>query len=206
MPIHLRLIAAVFATLLVTSCGGDGTDGPTTPDTTVSTVAITSAGTTLEPGGTVQMTATAKNAAGTNLTGLSATWTSSANAVATVSTSGLVTAIANGTTTITATISGIAGTRLITVQTITPVAAATVDAGSGNVFNPSQVDLSQGGTVTWNFGGINTHNVTFSAATGAPANIPDTPSGSTQRTFAAKGTFNYSCTNHAGMNGVVIVH
>jgi plastocyanin len=50
-----------------------------------------------------------------------------------------------------------------------------------------------------------THNVTFSGA-GAPSGIPNTSSGTVRRTFNTAGTFDYSCTLHAGMVGTVIVH
>jgi plastocyanin len=47
---------------------------------------------------------------------------------------------------------------------------------------------------------------TFAATAGAPVDIaPDMTSGSASRTFTVAGTFNYSCTNHPGMNGSVTV-
>jgi plastocyanin len=79
-----------------------------------------------------------------------------------------------------------------------------VTATVGLTFTPSSVDIAAGGVVTWTFG--TTHNVTFNPAPGAPANIPDTPSGSVPVTFNTPGTFNYQCTIHAGMTGVVVVH
>jgi trimeric autotransporter adhesin len=51
----------------------------------------------------------------TNCTGLTPMWSSSSEAVATVSSSGVVTAVAAGTSTVTATVSGISGTATITV-------------------------------------------------------------------------------------------
>lgn len=205
MPTRIRKITATVAAVFLVSCGG-GTEEPE-PDLTISSVTVTSVLTTVAPGGTIQMTATPRNAAGVALSGQpAATWTSSAQAVATVSSTGLVTAVANGSANITATISGKQGQKAITVQTVTPVGAAAVDAGNGNVFTPPQVDITVGGTVTWNFNSVSAHNVTFNAATGAPANISDQTTGSQVRTFNTAGTFPYNCSNHAGMTGTVVVH
>jgi plastocyanin len=205
MPNRLRQITAAFATLLVASCGG-GTEDPI-PDNTVASVTVSSSVSTVAPGGTVQLTAVAKNAAGTSIAGQTAAWSSSANNVATVNASGLVTAVAVGSATITATIATKTGTKAITVQQITPVGAATVSADNSNTFNPSQVDLTVGGTVTWAFNTVNAHNVSFSGtAAGTPTSIGNTTTGNVSKTFTAAGTFNYSCTNHPGMNGTIIVH
>ncbi|MGI8617786.1 MAG: cupredoxin domain-containing protein [Gemmatimonadaceae bacterium] len=67
------------------------------------------------------------------------------------------------------------------------------------------VTIQTGGSVTWNNTSGVTHNVTFAAATGAPQNIPNHASGSNSRTFNTLGTFAYSCTLHAGMNGSIAV-
>ena len=200
MTIRVLKITAAIATVLVASCGGGD---PTEPDNTVATVTVTGAS-TIAPGATSQLTAIPRNAAGTTLTGLTATWSSSANGVATVNGSGLVSAVANGTATITATVGGQPGTRQITVATVTPVAAASVTV-AGSAFSPQQVDITVGGTVTWNFSDIVSHNVTFSAA-GSPGNISDQASGSAARTFTTVGTFPYQCTIHNGMTGTVVVH
>src|SRR5690242_12636039 len=155
MSIRLRQITAATAIVFAASCGG----GDTEPDNTVATVAVTGSS-TIQPGTTSQLTAIPRNAAGTAITGLTATWSSSSNAVATVSNTGLVTAVANGTTTITATVAGVNGTRVVNVQTITVSPSATVTV-QGNSFSPGQVDISSGGQVTWNFNDITEHNVTF---------------------------------------------
>jgi plastocyanin len=206
MPIRLSTKHALLLLALGASCGG-GTDEPE-PDLTIASVTVASNLTTVAPGGTIQMTATARNAAGTALSNQpAATWSSSAQSVATVNSSGLVTAVANGTATITATISGKSGTRQVVVQQITPVGAATVAAGNSNSFIPPQVDLTAGGTVTWNLDTISAHNVTFqTTASGTPANIGNQTTGSVARTFPTAGTFSYTCTNHPGMSGTVIVH
>ena len=83
------------------------------------------------------------------------------------------------------------------------------DDGYGSAvfsFSPSSVTITKGGTVTWTNGsGTVAHNVTFSATSGAPSNIPNMSSGSNSRSFAASGSYAYQCTNHPGMNGTVTV-
>ena len=83
-------------------------------------------------------------------------------------------------------------------------AAATVTATSGLAFSPSSVSIAPGGKVTFTVQSVQ-HNVTFSATTGAPADIGNTANASVDRTFATAGTFAYHCTIHPGMTGTVIV-
>ena len=100
-------------------------------------------------------------------------------------------------------------------STAAPVANATVDmrtrAGDGSYtsdesyFAPAQVRLRRGGTVTWSNDTGLSHNVTFNAVPGAPADVPSSANGSAARTFASVGTFDYQCTNHGGMAGSVVV-
>jgi plastocyanin len=85
-----------------------------------------------------------------------------------------------------------------------PPTAATVAMGA-QAFLPNQTTVATGGTVTWNNTSGVLHNVTFAAATGVPADIPDHASGSNQRTFAVAGAFDYQCTLHVGMTGRVTV-
>ena len=72
--------------VLVTSC-----DGPTEP-TPVASLEVTAPATTLASGGSVQLTAVARSSGGQTLAGRTITWSSSNQAVATVSAAGLVTA------------------------------------------------------------------------------------------------------------------
>jgi plastocyanin len=88
----------------------------------------------------------------------------------------------------------------------TPSQPATnqVLATLGNAFNPATLTVTKGTEVSFSF--ATTHNVTFAATAGAPANIGDTSTGTVTRTFSTAGTFNYQCTIHSGMTGVVIVN
>jgi hypothetical protein len=67
------------------------------------------------PGDTVRLTATPKTASGSDVSGKTVTWASSAATVASVSESGLITAAAPGTATVTATVDGKSGTAQVTV-------------------------------------------------------------------------------------------
>ena len=74
-----------------------------------------------------------------------------------------------------------------------------------NAFTPAAVRLVRGGTVTWtNTSGL-THNVTFAAVPGAPANVPDHVEGQNARTFPTAGTFAFRCSFHDTMSGTITV-
>ncbi len=70
-------------------------------------------------------------------------------------------------------------------------------------FSPAAITIARGGTITWTNGTGVLHNVTFVPATGAPQNVGNFSAGSGVRTFSTSGTFNYQCTNHAGMTGQI---
>ncbi len=108
-------VALGAAAIATANCGGDsGNGGITTPDPVVARIDVTAPVTTLSPGQSVQLSAVAKTSAGAVVEG-SPTWSSSANAVATVNASGVVTAVGAGAATITATRGSISGTAALTV-------------------------------------------------------------------------------------------
>lgn len=82
----------------------------------VASITITPSDASINIGGTVQLTATLKDAAGNTLTGRTVTWTSSNDLAAFVTSSGLVRGFLPGTATITATSEGISGTARVTVR------------------------------------------------------------------------------------------
>ncbi len=67
-------------------------------------------------GATQQVTATVVDDEGRTLSGVTPTWSTSASGVATVSTSGLITAVANGTATVTATLGTLTAPVAVTVE------------------------------------------------------------------------------------------
>ncbi len=114
------IVPLLFTALVAPSCGGGG-DGGTEPPT-VASVLITAPAAppsfaTLTR--TVQFSAVARDASSATIAGATITWNSTNTAAATVSGSGLVTAVGNGTTTITANSGGIASTGvLVTVAQV----------------------------------------------------------------------------------------
>ncbi|MCC6245999.1 MAG: CHRD domain-containing protein [Gemmatimonadaceae bacterium] len=159
-------------------------------------------------GATTTLQVSARDARNTPIAGVTgATFATSDRSKALVSAAGLVTAVAPGSATITVTLvrDGVTanGTSTITVAApISPEATAAVSATSSNSFTPATVTVRVGGSVAYSFSGD--HNVIFSGA-GAPADVPVTNSGTVNRTFLTAGTYNYTCSLHAGMNGSVLV-
>jgi hypothetical protein len=106
-------------TIVATSEGQSGTSSVTVTATAepVASVEVAPSSASIVVGGTVQLTATPKDAGGQPLTGRTITWASNATGVATVSTSGLVTGVATGPATVTATSEGQSGSSSVTVTT-----------------------------------------------------------------------------------------
>lgn len=145
----LLMLGAVFA-----SCGGS-----TEPPVTVATVEVTPTEATRQVGETVQLSAAVKDANGNLLSGQSVSWSSSASAVASVSTSGLVTSNAIGSAVITAAVGNKSGVSAITVSP-PPVASISVAPTNDTLFVRETVTLTPtlrdanntvvtGRTVTW---------------------------------------------------------
>src|SRR5438094_674166 len=113
--------AAGSATITATSEGKAGSAAVTVTLVPVASVVVSPATATVPAQGTVQLSVTLKDVAGNTLTGRPVAWTSSTPTVATVSQTGLVTAVADGgTATITATSEGKSGSSVVTVQTPLP--------------------------------------------------------------------------------------
>jgi hypothetical protein len=128
--------------LAISSAKGGG--GPTVKNVTVSPASAT-----IQEGGTVQLTATSKPAGATFV------WSSSNQAVATVSQTGVVTAVAAGTAIVSATASGKSGSSVITVTAPQPPGSV-VMIGAGDISDCNNnndeataklLDANPGGTV-----------------------------------------------------------
>jgi uncharacterized protein YjdB len=132
----------------------------------VSVIAVSPPTATLGVGGTQQLTALLLDANGHAIAGRSVAWGSGSTNIATVSGSGLVTAVAAGGATITATSEGKSGSAVMTVTAgpppppPPPVASATVTPGTATGTAGSTVQLAAmlrdaggtaltGRTVTW---------------------------------------------------------
>ena len=116
--IFIFAAATLSAALWAYACGDGTTEPPTPPPDPPrpTTVTVTPATTQLTAlGATVQLSAEVRDQNGQVMAGAGVTWTSSNASAATVSGSGLVTAVDNGMSTITATAGGVSGTATVTV-------------------------------------------------------------------------------------------
>ena len=123
----IRLSVVLAALALVWACGGDSPTAPPTPEparpTTVTVSPATAELTAL--GATVQLTPELRDQNARVMVGVTVSWTSSANSVATVDASGLVTGVAEGTATITASAGSASGSTVVTVtQSVVSVAVS----------------------------------------------------------------------------------
>ena len=125
---------------LVVGVGACGDDDPA-PCTTA-TVTVTPGVATIDVGGTQQLAGAALDASGSACGQL--TWASDDEAVATVSTVGLVTGVSGGTADITATANGVSGTSTITVNpaNAAPTITMTAPAGGAAVLPASVLAIS----------------------------------------------------------------
>lgn len=73
-----------------------------------------------------------------------------------------------------------------------------------NVFQPQEVKVAVGGTVTWDNVGGNSHTST-SDEDGAWDSGGIEPDETYERVFSTAGTFDYVCTFHNDMTGSVVV-
>lgn len=132
--------AAGSASVTATSEGKSGTATVTVTQIPVALVEVTPASANVSVGGTVQLTAVAKDSAGRILSGRPMSWISSNTQIATVA-AGLVAGVAAGTATVVASVEGKSDTATITV-TFVPVAQVTVSPSSTNVSVGAVVQLT----------------------------------------------------------------
>lgn len=132
---------AISAVVVVAaSCGGGGNDGgTTTPPGTVARVDITAPSPTMEVGQNMQVSVRYFDASSSQLSGRTVSYSTSNPTVATVSTSGLVTATGPGSVTVTATVDGVQGNLPLTV---TPVPVFFI------AITPANPSVRQGETLT----------------------------------------------------------
>ena len=137
----VKAVAAGTATITATSEGKSDASVFTIAPGAVARVDVTPAPVTMATGQTQQLVAAPKDAGGNLLTGKPVVWASSNSAAATVTSAGVVTAIAPGTATITATVDGVSGSSAITVS-VAPVASVTVAPQSPTLTVAATTQLS----------------------------------------------------------------
>lgn len=138
-----RALLLGAAAVFTAACGSDDPTGPGDPGdpAPVASVTINPASADMAVGATASLSAVTKDAGGATLTGRTVTWSSMPTSVATVSSSGVVTAVAEGDATITATSEGQSGTATITV-TPAPVATVTVSPDESILVVGATTDLA----------------------------------------------------------------
>ena len=214
---QVTAVGAGSAVITATSEGKSGTlalkvtAAPVDPP---ASVAVTAPVTTLSISQTTQATAVPKDSKGTPLTGRTATWSSSAPNIATVSATGLITAVAAGTVAIKATVDGVVGTIGITVSASTTttgtvstvrvtLAQAVVQPGGSTQATAVALDARSGvisaGAPTWSSSNTSVATVSASgvvtAVAAGQATITGTISGvSGSGTLTVSSTTSYSGT------------
>lgn len=165
MPrIHAKSQPAAIAVLLLVpllaTCGdGDGVTEPP-PETQITAVEVSpAADTLLALGATAQLSATALDANGNAISGVTFTWASSDETIATVDASGVVTAVGNGTAQISATVNTVSGSAELAVAqqveavSVTPGTATLTTVGATQQFTAEATDANgnvvQGITFLW---------------------------------------------------------
>lgn len=118
-------LAAGTALITATSEGISGSAAVSVAAPSVASVAILPQAATIQRGSTVQLAVNVTDQSGAAVTGRAPTWTSSNTSIATVSTSGLVTAVATGSASVVAALDGKADTASITVVAV-PVGSVTI--------------------------------------------------------------------------------
>jgi uncharacterized protein YjdB len=172
---RLRLgLLSIGALPLMLACGGGDSSGPPS----VASVDIIGPTADIQVGGTVQLSATAKDAKGNTLTGKTVSWSTSSAANATVSNTGLVTGVGAGSASITASIDGKTASRNVNVTsspiaTITVTAASTALAIGGTtqataVLRDANGNVINGRTFTWS---SNNNNIATVNGTGVVTGI-----------------------------------
>lgn len=104
--------------MLMAACSGDSSTGPSPDDSAVASVTVTPASVALMVRDTTTLSASAKTSSGATVTGSPVTWASSDTTIATVSATGLVTAVRAGSVQITASAGGKSGKASATVNAI----------------------------------------------------------------------------------------
>lgn len=143
------VVGALMVAFALLACGDDDNGSGTDLSDVVATVTVSPAAPAplASLGETVTLSAAAAASNGAAIAGKTFSWASDDEGVATVSASGVVTAVANGGATITATTDGVSGGATVTVQQIaTQLAFRTIAGGTvRTAIAPVQVETQDAG-------------------------------------------------------------
>lgn len=167
----LALITSMAALSLI-SCGGSGDSTGPPAHVAVASVLLSTSSSSLTVGQTVQLAVATKDASGNVLTGRTVSWSSSSTPIATVSATGLVTAVAPGPVTIFASSENKAGSIPLTVTAV-PVNAVVVTPGVDSLLAAQTVQLS---AATTDAGGrtLTGRSITWTSSTPSVATVSTT--------------------------------
>jgi len=169
------LVTALVPGSAIITAASEGKSAPssiTVSSVPVASVAVTPTGSQIVVGQTTQLNAEPRDASGQPLVGRAVSWSSSDPNVASVSSTGLVTAVAPGQATITATSEAAAGTSTIGVSP-KPVSSVIISPGQGSVTVGQTLQLSA--QVTDDQGNVLTGRpISFTSGTPAVATISAT--------------------------------
>src|SRR6266850_6682528 len=158
----------------------------------VASVSVALGASSLNPGQTTQATATTRDASNNVLTGRAITWGSSNTGIATVSSAGLVTAIAVGSAQITGTSEGQSGSSTLTVTSSPPVPVASVSVAlAASSRNPGQTTQATATTRDANNNVLTGRSISWSTSNSSIATV----SGSGLVTAVAVGTAQIAATS-----------
>ena len=153
---------------------------------TLNSIAVTPANSTISVGASQQFTATGTYSDGStkNITS-QVTWSSSTTSVATISSSGLANAVSTGSSTITASLGGISGSTGISAE-VSALTMTTTSLPAGLVNHPYTASLAASG-------GVPPYAWSVSAGS-LPTGVSLSSSGQLSGTLSAAGTFTFSIT------------
>ncbi len=138
---------ALVACLTIAGCGGGGkkTTQTTKPTATLTSISVASTGaaTSVAAGATLQLTATGHYSDGTTATLTSVSWASSDGTLASLSVSGMLTALKAGSVTVTATKGAVSGNMVINVTQAT-LSSIAVSGGSSLAAGSTEQLTAQG--------------------------------------------------------------
>lgn len=207
-----RILLLTFATIALTgtaACNVGGSAETRSP----TTISLYPESPFVQLGDTVTLVGVPRASDGTPLNiQFPTTFSSSDAAKASVdSKTGIVTGHALGIAIITGTVGSgthtLSATQEISVVGVSP--PAVVIASASLAFTPSDVTITAGSTVRWQFESV-MHTVTFfdqfQVGLFVPVNIGPTANAEVARTFAARGTYQYQCTIHPAMTGSITVN